>query len=62
MTARVVLLDSDEAADARVAGSPSERLAILADLTRRMWELSKRPYPSYSRATIPARITTLAKQ
>lgn len=62
MTARVVPLDSDEAADARVAGSAAHRLAVLADLSRRMWALTKRPIPSYTRATIPVRVTTLAEQ
>ena len=62
MTARVVPLDSDEAADARVAGSAAQRLAILADLSRRMWALTKRPIPSYTRDTIPVRVTTLAEQ
>ena len=62
MTARVVPLDSDEAGDARVEGSASQRLAILADLSRRMWELTRCPYTTYSRATMPGRITTLSEQ
>ena len=62
MTARVVPLDSDEAADARVAGSAAERLAILADLSRRMWSLSRRSAPSYTRATMPFKLTTLEEQ
>ena len=62
MTARVVPLESDEAADARVPGSPSQRLAVLADLSQRMWELTGVPYPTYSRATMPVRVTTLAEQ
>ena len=62
MTARVVPLDSDEAGDARVAGTASERLAVLAELSRRMWELTKRPLPTYSRKTIPVRLTALRDQ
>jgi hypothetical protein len=62
MTARVVPLDSDEAADARVGGSFAERLAILADLSRRMWALTGRPEPLYTRATMPVRLTSLAEQ
>lgn len=62
MTARVVPLNSDEAGDGRVAGTPSERLVILAGLSRRMWELTQRPWPSYSRKSIPVRLTTLRDQ
>jgi len=62
MTARVVPLDSDEASDARVEGTPTERLAILADLSRRMWAATGRPVPKYTRANMPVKITTLAEQ
>lgn len=62
MTARLVPLDSDEAGDGRVAGTASERLALLSDLSRRMWELTKRPVPAYTRATMPVRLTTLGDQ
>jgi hypothetical protein len=62
MTARVVPLDSDEAGDARVAGTPTKRLAILADLSRRMWDLTKRERPAYTRGTMPVRVTRLADQ
>jgi hypothetical protein len=40
MTVRVVPLRSDEASDNRVAGTAEERLAILADLSRRTWALT----------------------
>lgn len=62
MTARLVPLGSDEAGDGRVAGTPTERLAILADLSRRMWELTRRPLPAYTRKTMPVKVTTLADQ
>jgi hypothetical protein len=62
MTVRVVPLNSDEAGDARVPGTVSERLTILAELSRRMWELTKRPLPTYSRENIPVRLTTLRDQ
>jgi len=62
MTARVVPLESDDAGDARVPGSPSERLAILAELSCRMWELTRRPRPTYSRKNMPVRLTTLNDQ
>ena len=62
MTARVVALRSDEASDARVPGTPSERLELLRDLSRRMWALTKRPLPSYSRSSIPVKLTSLSEQ
>jgi hypothetical protein len=62
MTARVVPLRSDDASDARVAGTAAERLALLAELSRRMWSLTQRPVPSYTRATMPVKVTTLADQ
>ena len=62
MTARVVPLGSDEAGDARVGGTAAERLALVAELSRRMWALTKRPIPSYTRKTMPVRVTTLADQ
>lgn len=33
-----------------------ERLQILAELSRRMWEWSGRELPAYTRATMPVRI------
>ena len=62
MTARIVPLRSDEASDARVGGTPAERLALLAELSRRMWTLTQQPEPAYTRATIPCRLTTLREQ
>ena len=62
MTARIVPLRSDEASDARVGGTPEARLALLAELSRRMWALTRRPLPSYTRATMPVRVSTLSEQ
>ena len=62
MTARVVPLRSDEAGDGRVGGTGAERLALVAELSRRMWALTKRPLPSYTRQTMPVRVTTLSEQ
>jgi hypothetical protein len=62
MTARVVPLRSDEAADGRVGGTVAERLALVGELSRRMWALTKRPMPSYTRETMPVKLTTLADQ
>lgn len=62
MTARVVPLRSDEAGDARVTGTVAERLALVDEMSRRMWALTKRPFPSYTRSTMPVKVTTLADQ
>jgi len=62
MTARVVPLRSDEAGDGRVGGTVAERLALVGELSRRMWALTKRPMPSYTRETMPVKLTTLAEQ
>lgn len=62
MTARVVPLLSDEASEARVAGTAKERLALVSELSRRGWALTGRPTPSYTRATIPVVLSTLREQ
>jgi hypothetical protein len=59
MTARVVPLTSAEAADARMAGTMEERVAAVAVLTLEAWRLAGRPFPSYTRATIPVVAATL---
>jgi hypothetical protein len=62
MTARIVPLASNEANDARVGGTVDERLALLAELSRRAWASTGKPIPSYTRKTMPVRITTLGEQ
>ena len=62
MTARIVPLNSDEAGDARVGGTATERLALLRELSLRMWALTGQPVPEYTRQTMPVRITSLADQ
>ena len=62
MTARIVPLRSDEAGDARVGGTAAERLALVGELSRRAWALTKRPIPTYTRRTIPVVLNTLADQ
>lgn len=62
MTARVVPLRSDDASDARVGGTAEERLLLLAELSRRMWALTQRPLPTYTRSTMPVRLSTLREQ
>ena len=62
MTVRIVPLGSNEAGDSRVGGSPAERLALVRELSQRMWELTGHPLPSYARKNIPVKLTTLADQ
>jgi hypothetical protein len=62
MTVRIVPLRSDEAGDARVDGTAGERLALLKELSRRMWVLGRKPTPSYTRRTMPVKLTTLSEQ
>jgi hypothetical protein len=62
MTGRVVPLTSDAAADGRVGGTIEERLALVSVLSWRAWALTKRPLPTYTRRTIPVKLTTLADQ
>ncbi len=56
MTVRVVSLHSREAGDSRMEGTIAERLAMTRQLTERIWKLSGKPLPSYTRATMPVRI------
>lgn len=60
MTARVVPLRSAEAGDARTGGTLEERLAAVDALTAEAWRLSGRPFPSYTRATMPVAVGTLS--
>jgi hypothetical protein len=62
MTARVVSLSSREAADPRMGGTVAQRVAAVAELTEHAWKLARRPFPSYTRATMPVVVTTLAAQ
>ncbi|MGQ0814822.1 MAG: hypothetical protein ACT4O1_10205 [Gemmatimonadota bacterium] len=62
MTVRIVPLHSQEAGDARVGGSMAERLALVAELSRRGWTLAGKPTPAYTRDAMPFRLTTLDEQ
>ena len=62
MTARLVPLSSDAAGDARVGGSAAERLALVAELSLRAWQLTKQPLRIYTRRTMPVKLTALSDQ
>ena len=59
MTARVVPLRAAEASDQRMAGTLDERVSAVAELTAEAWRLAGRPFPTYTRATMPIVVTTL---
>lgn len=62
MTARVVPLDSPEGADPKMGGTVEQRLAAVTELTLAAWAISGRPFPQYTRTTMPVVITALADQ
>ncbi len=62
MTVRIVPLAGKEASDGRVGGTIDERLSLLAELSRRAWASTGKPVPSYTRKTMPVRVTTLDEQ
>lgn len=59
LTVRVVSLGSREADEATVEGTAAERLALVTRLSETSWRLTGRPWPAYSRATMPVVVTTL---
>lgn len=62
MTVRIVSLNSDEAGDARMAGTVDARVAAVAVLTLEAWRVAGRPFPSYTRDTMPVSLTALRDQ
>lgn len=62
MTARIVPLHSAEASDARVSGTASDRLALVAALSARAWLLTGRALPRYTRSTMPIRVARLGER
>jgi hypothetical protein len=59
MTVRIVPLTSQEAGAARVGGSAAERVALVARLSEGLWARTRRPLPTYTRATMPIAILAL---
>ena len=59
MTVRLVPLDSREAGDARVGGTAAERILLVATLSEMLWAHTRRPLPTYTRATMPVAFTPL---
>ena len=59
LTVRVVPLSSPEAGDPRMGGTVEERVNAVAVLTETAWKLAGRPFPQYTRATMPVVRATL---
>lgn len=53
---RVRRLDADSSDDLTDAMTAEERIALVWILSARMWELTGRPLPSYSRAETPVAV------
>lgn len=62
MTVRVVPLASDEAGDSHVGGTAAERVTLVGKLSEEVWARTRRPLPTYTRATMPVNLTTLHAQ
>lgn len=53
---RVYRLGEEPGDDLTALSTPEQRIAIVAVLSRRMWELTGRPMPSYARGAMPGRV------
>jgi hypothetical protein len=56
MTIRRFPLGAEPSEDLSEFTTPEERLVILAELSSRMWELTGRTIPLYSRSQLPVSI------
>jgi hypothetical protein len=45
-----------------MGGTVDERVAAVTALTLEAWRLARRPFPSYTRETMPVAMTTLRDQ
>ena len=62
MTARVVPLDSHEAAKPPSPSSPEQRVALVQVLTWEAWALAGREIPEYTRDEMPVAVALLSEQ
>jgi hypothetical protein len=53
---RVFRLGEEPADDLSATTTAEQRLEMVAELSRRMWELTGRETPTYERARIPVRV------
>ena len=54
--ARVLRLTDRQVDDLSESTTAEERIAMVAVLSERMWEITGHPLPTYSRSTMPVRI------
>ena len=61
VVARVGRLGAEDAADDLSATTTAvERVELVQRLSRRMWELTGRPWPEYRRSAMPGRVVRLS--
>jgi len=53
---RIHRLGEESSDDLSAVTTPEERLAMVWELSERMWELTGRPIPQYERAEIPVTV------
>ena len=53
---RIFRLGEEPRDDLSDSTTAEERLAMLEELSTRVWDLTGKPFPSYSRSEIPVRI------
>jgi hypothetical protein len=56
LPARVFRLGEEPRDDLSNVTTPEQRIEMVAELTRRYWELSGRAWPAYTRAEMPVRV------
>ena len=54
--ARVIRLEDEQGDNLADSTSAEERIAMVEVLSRRMWEITGRPFPTSDRADMPGRI------
>jgi len=59
MPVRAYRLGDEPGDDLSASTTASERVAMVWTLSARMWELSGRPRPAYTRATMPVVVARL---
>lgn len=53
---RIYRLGEEPGEDLSSVTTPEERIAMVWELSARMWELTGRPLPSYTRGAMPGRV------
>jgi hypothetical protein len=56
LNVKVYRLGEEPGDDLSAVSTPEQRLAMVAELSHRMWTLTGQPVPSYTRSTMPGRV------